>query len=310
MKGFTFLKIPRSYYGVLTKKILIDGFTKEGQSLSFECASAIVNACRATGIVTPDGAVDLDMTSDIVDQRLDSFLSPYIRSEYRNQRENIINIIMRSRYINLYNLLGDSFDTDKYLSLVRNQILVDIQRDDLLLQIFTSNILQRYAGEEAPFFEYIERVCSDSYNPDGSKRPIRSGCGGFGIRNFLTLFLSIEVSKAMLEVERAHSLGDIEKKIYSQKMVDIFTDQLNESNPILNEISDAMKDEGLALIDLNCAIASKNDSAISYLKKRCEKANLAKKAGNEKLMECSMKYKVMMRSLRLSNTSTSGKIAV
>ena len=32
---------------------------------------------------------------------------------------------------------------------------------------------------------------------------IRPGCGGFGIRNFLTLFLSIEVSKAMRSEQSA-----------------------------------------------------------------------------------------------------------
>ncbi len=50
--------------------------------------------------------------------------------------------------------------------------------------------------------EFIERVCDDTMEPsaDGSSpkpRAVKPGCGGFGIRNFLTLFLSIEVSKAM-----------------------------------------------------------------------------------------------------------------
>ena len=38
---------------------------------------------------------------------------------------------------------------------------------------------------------------------EGTCAPIRPGCGGFGIRNFLTLFLSIEVSKAMLDSQLA-----------------------------------------------------------------------------------------------------------
>ena len=53
--------------------------------------------------------------------------------------------------------------------------------------------LQREAGQESPFLEFIQRVCSECKNTDGSCRPIKPGCGGFGIRNFLTLFLSIEV---------------------------------------------------------------------------------------------------------------------
>lgn len=43
-------------------------------------------------------------------------------------------------------------------SQVRNKILVDVQGEDLLYQIFTSNILQRKAGQEAPFLEFIQRV--------------------------------------------------------------------------------------------------------------------------------------------------------
>ena len=33
-----------------------------------------------------------------------------------------------------------------------------VQGDDLLLQIFTSSILQRQAGEEAPFLEFIQHL--------------------------------------------------------------------------------------------------------------------------------------------------------
>ena len=61
-------------------------------------------------------------------------------------------------------------------------------------------------GSEAPFLEFIERVCAqptDGSDPTCPPVPIRAGCGGFGIRNFLTLFLSIEVSKAMLDRQTA-----------------------------------------------------------------------------------------------------------
>jgi len=34
---------------------------------------------------------------------------------------------------------------------------------------------------------------------------MRPGCGGFGIRNFLTLFLSIEVNKAMSDLAAARA---------------------------------------------------------------------------------------------------------
>ena len=63
----------------------------------------------------------------------------------------------------------------------------------MLLQIFTSVVLQREPGTEAPFLEFIQRVCAECSGAGGAPQPIRPGCGGFGIRNFLTLFLSIEV---------------------------------------------------------------------------------------------------------------------
>jgi hypothetical protein len=36
---------------------------------------------------------------------------------------------------------------------------MDAQGEDLLLQIFMSNVLQREAGDKAPFFRFIQRVC-------------------------------------------------------------------------------------------------------------------------------------------------------
>ena len=65
--------------------------------------------------------------------------------------------------------------------------------EDVLLQIFTSVVLQREPGTEAPFLEFIQRVCAECSGAGGAPQPIRPGCGGFGIRNFLPLFLSIEV---------------------------------------------------------------------------------------------------------------------
>ena len=53
------------------------------------------------------------------------------------------------------------FQSLRTLKLCETKSLVDIQGGDLLYQIFTSNILQRKAGEEAPFLEFIQRVCSE-----------------------------------------------------------------------------------------------------------------------------------------------------
>ena len=131
----------------------------------------------------------------------------------------------------------------KYLGLLSSFFF---QGEDLLFQIFTSNILQRKCGEEAPFLEFIQRVCSECVGPDGCPRKLKPGCGGFGIRNFLTLFLSIEITKAMTEAASAKELGDQVRHEFFQNQVNIFTNQLNESNPILNDISDAMTREGIA----------------------------------------------------------------
>ena len=99
-----------------------------------------------------------------------------------------------------------------------------------------------------PFLEFIQRVCAQC-SVDGGKEeedactPIRPGCGGFGIRNFLTLFLSIEVSKAMDEHARARARGDDGAAARHARAVDVFTHQLDVSNPVLTAISDAMQEE-------------------------------------------------------------------
>lgn len=171
--------------------------------------------------------------------------------------------------------------------------------EDLLYQIFTSNILQRNVGEEAPFFEFIQRVCSECKDEKGCPVKIKPGCGGFGIRNFLTLFLSIEVSKAMMDVLQAKSDKDEAKQTYAQQMVDCFMNQLNESNPILTEISDAMTAEGNCLDYMQKAMEENSDSAkISYWKSKMEAAANTNRLRNAKRLECNTKYKATMKSIR------------
>ena len=167
------------------------------------------------------------------------------KDEFLKHKDEIIERILLSRYLNLYKLLLEQLDESTYIGIVKNKILVDVQGDDLLFQIFTSNILQRESSDEAPFFEFIQRVCSQSISAGSCENiTIKPGCGGFGIRNFLTLFLSIEVSKAMREANSARDRGDNDAMRRAQKAVEIFTEQLDESNPILTEISDAMTLEG------------------------------------------------------------------
>lgn len=287
-----------------------------GSRLSENCATEVIDCLQRSSILTLDGALDLYVDRDKLQRVLDVGISATVREDYLNNRDSVLTSILRSRYHNLRNLLGETVSEAEYLGIVRNQILVDIQGGDLLFQIFTSNILQRNLGEEAPFLEFIQRVCS--------KDVLKPGCGGFGklmktlvfghllkircsnflstigIRNFLTLFLSIEVSKAMQEVAEARNSGDVKRQRYAQKMVDYFTDQMNESNPILTQISEAMTDEGICVDKLADMATGKNFEEICMWQARLSAATERKNAGNTRLMECSSRYNDMMKSLRES----------
>ncbi|KAL7576276.1 hypothetical protein ACA910_018101 [Epithemia clementina (nom. ined.)] len=289
-EGFTFLNIPRSYYGVLTISDL------EGV-VSKECAQNVWNTLDKHHLLAHDGAVDLQLSRSTLDAMItESVSNSTFHNEYISNKEQVLKTILQSRYKNLYNLLRDNLSEEKYLGVVRNQILVDIQGDDLLYQIFTCKILHRNASEEAPFFEFIQRVCSECKDENGCSPKIRPGCGGFGIRNFLTLFLSIEVSKAMQAVANARVEGDEAKVQYEQTRVDYFTAQLNESNPILTEISDAMKDEGNLRQSL---LTAKTPDDKENLEMQINDAAKRKQNGNMKLMAVSSKYNDMMKALRM-----------
>ncbi len=212
------------------------------------------------------------------------------------------------------------------MMIVRNKILIDVQGEDVLMQIFTGLVLQREPGREAPFLEFIQRLCADgkrsrsedepekkklksvdaaseagavftasSQSKTQSNTPIKPGCGGFGIRNFLTLFLSIEVSKAMMGVRTAKADGDEAQAAFHQGSVDLFTMQLVEANPILNEISDSMTAEGEA-------VAVNDVSAQSKHAKR-------KEAANAKLQACAAKYNSLMKEHREARAATESAAA-
>merc|ERR1712032_203742 len=100
------------------------------------------------------------------------------------------------------------------------------------------------AGQQAPFFEFIQRVC------DKSSDLVSPGCGGFGIRNFLTLFLSIEVSNFMEKYELALKAGNHKEADLAKKAVEIFTEQLHVSNPILTEMSEMLEKQGEAMVQM------------------------------------------------------------
>ena len=128
-------------------------------------------------------------------------------------------------------------------------------------------------------------------------KKIRAGCGGFGIRNFLTLFLSIEVSKAMLEYDTAVAAKDDVGSARAQKMVEAFTEQLDVSNPILTQISDCMTLEADSL-----EAAEKLPEGEEKAKHLAvaEEQRKIKEGCNEDLKVTSNKYKELLKSIRQS----------
>lgn len=265
--GLSFLSIPRSYYGSLTARYLC----KAGVDLA--TAEKVLAALKSAEVVDANDIVDLEASKEKIQAALPA------------ENKGLLDHVLRARYGNLYALLREHVSEETYLRIVRNNVLVDVQGEDLLLQIFTSSILQRQAGEEAPFLEFIQRVCSERNDPaTGKPKAIKAGCGGFGIRNFLTLFLSIEVSKATKARGEAEAAGKMDLARYYGNMVNTFTSQLEESNPVLTAISDAMTAEGDALD------AGDQKTAAKYAEEKAK--------GQERLQEISSKYKQLMRQLR------------
>eukprot|EP01062_Namystynia_karyoxenos_P038526 TRINITY_DN2795_c0_g1_i1.p1 TRINITY_DN2795_c0_g1~~TRINITY_DN2795_c0_g1_i1.p1 ORF type:complete len:721 (+),score=293.91 TRINITY_DN2795_c0_g1_i1:99-2261(+) len=285
-RGFSFLNIPRSYYGFLQQRDLVKAGASEG------LARELMGALEQSGLVSNTGIVAIDIT----DARIDAVQLPAAaRAEYAKIAPQLRTVIKRGRYSNMFSLLRDHIDESKYLQIVENMVLVDIQGQDILYQIFTSNILQRKAGDEAPFLEFIERVCAECKDADGNPCPIRPGCGGFGIRNFLTLFLSIEVSKAMRKVEVAKAAGNATALANAQEEVDTLTAQMNESNPVLTDISDAMTAEGEALEEADKTDDPQRKKA---LQQTAEKHRIIKEQGQERLKQVSDHYKALMAKIR------------
>jgi len=267
--GLAFLTIPRSYYGTLTAKWL-----SKVAEIEMAEAEKYTEALKKAGLVDLTNIMSMDATPAKVAAALPA-----------GTPASIVDWCLKGRYSNMYALLGDHIGEATYLKVLQNNILVDVQGDDLLMQIFTCTVLQREAGQEAPFLEFIQRVCSEKIDPKtGKPKAMKPGCGGFGIRNFLTLFLSIEVSKASKAKADAEVEGKQEAANYYGSMVEAFTSQLDESNPILTSISDAMTAEGDALDNGDKALAAKWADA---------KAN-----GQQELMKVSKKYKELMKKLR------------
>lgn len=276
--GFDFLQIPRSYYGVLTARALVGT-----AGLQADKAATVMATLQKCHLASKTGVITIDITDDEIASALSG-------ADLGDKLAGVQLCVRRSRFANLAALLGDALGDDTLLRIVKNKILVDIQDSDVLYQIFTAPILRAESGHEAPFLEFIQRVCSERTAANGQPRPIRPGCGGFGIRNFLTLFLSIEVSKAMKNAEAADAAGDEATCKFAEEQVLLFTNQLNDSNPILTAISDAMTLEG------DCRTSGDAAGAAA--------AAARKQAAQDALQVCSTSYKNQMRALRERGTAS------
>ena len=102
----------------------------------------------------------------------------------------------------------------------------------------------------------------------------------------------------MYEVSEAKLSGNESARIHAQKKVDCFTSQLNDSNPILTQISDAMTLEGYCKEQMELELSLGNSKAAASWKSKMQDAGESKITGNRKLMECSARYQEMMRKLR------------
>ena len=89
-----------------------------------------------------------------------------------------------------------------------------------------------------------------------------------------------QVSKAMLEFEEAQARSDAKAMDLANRKVELFTQQLDESNPVLTAISDCMTAEG----ELRAEAAATSDAKRqAELLAKAEVKRLEKEAGNLKL---------------------------
>eukprot|EP00928_Gymnodinium_smaydae_P020693 TRINITY_DN18006_c0_g1_i1.p1 TRINITY_DN18006_c0_g1~~TRINITY_DN18006_c0_g1_i1.p1 ORF type:complete len:742 (+),score=128.89 TRINITY_DN18006_c0_g1_i1:83-2308(+) len=277
-EGLSFLRIPRSYYGCLMPEHLQAAAAGITETESVR----IMKSLQEAGLADSVGAVTLDLDMDVLRQVLArEGVSP-------EEVEAVARVVAQSRYRNLQAFLRDRISEEDYLKVVQNQVLVDIQGEDVLYQIFTAPVLQHKGEDEAPFLEFIQRKC-------GVAGPVRPGCGGFGIRNFLTLFLSIEVSKAMDAREAARAAGDVAGEAYAKSMVEVFGSQLDASNPILTAIADAMTAEATAL---ERAAAAATSAEKEEALRAAEEFRRAKDEGSSRLQVVSEEHKRRMSELR------------
>ena len=298
-RGFAFLRIPRSYYGYL-KLTALQAATGKSET---ECQQLFDELIQRK-VVDLHGVTELDVNQDAVLAACNATGFDF---------NIVLSVVEEARYDHMTQLLGDRLSVTELLKIVRNQILIDIQGADILYQIFTRCILQDNPRDEAPFFEFIQRLCDatpvgeEEKAQDASPRrkKLKPGCGGFGIRNFLTLFLSIEVEKSLRLKEAGVAEQDAAKQQAGDAMVRALTEQLNVSNPILTSISDAMTRED----ELRTQLLSAHPRDHDKINAEIAELIATKERGNQALMEVSDKYKNKLQSIRAEYEAAAAKTA-
>ena len=111
--GFRFLDIPRTYYGLLERRLLEQGGTDEGELLG-DCARGlgaaeaeeVIAALVRAGLSDAAGAVDLDADDAGLDATLLAHSSTY-RAAGAAVRAMVCRVVARSRFVNLWRMMRD-----------------------------------------------------------------------------------------------------------------------------------------------------------------------------------------------------------
>ena len=112
----SFLDIPRTYYGLLERRLLEEGGTREGEllgacahGLAPEQADEVIAALVRAGLSNAAGAVNLDADDAGVDAALRAHSQAY-RAAGGAERAMVRRVVARSRFVNLWRLMRDQLD--------------------------------------------------------------------------------------------------------------------------------------------------------------------------------------------------------
>ena len=103
----------------------------DSAGIPIELAEHVLKICEEHGIVSADGAVDLDLKIEEIAEVLEYQIRSPNRELFEGHKDRIHQSIMRSRYTNLHGLLQNHVAEKTYLGIVKNKILVDVQGEDV-----------------------------------------------------------------------------------------------------------------------------------------------------------------------------------